>query len=241
MCKRERPHALCDAALHTSQVKNSSPGCDLVWKLHGTGEKGQGRHTALSSEDKLQRTAHAVWGTISEETKTPPLRAADRLPCQTPTSPREADEELFLLVFSSGKRSWRARRPILSSCSTEERRRRRAGGYRGALLPSRGNAQGTALQLRRVPLTARKHSQLQALIRQPPLSPSRCRMSRSSPTLRRYPREAQAGLPQRGNDITSPPPTATQRGLRAPRLRSCARPAGVGTDRGRSPRRLCTE
>lgn len=138
MYRRERPQVLFDATLHTSHMRNRSPRYNPVWKLHimqrATPGKGQGSHMGPNSKDELQWTEHTMRERISEETKNPPLETPAGLqtgsPDRTPTSPREADGEFFLLRFSSVKKSWRARRPIFSTCSAGgNAKEQRARGY----------------------------------------------------------------------------------------------------------------
>lgn len=98
----------------------------IQWATLG---KGQGSHMSPKSKDKIQRAKHTMQEGISEEIHNSPLETTagqqTSPPDRTPTSPREADGEFFLLRFSSAKRSWRARRPIFSTCSAGGRRSRR--------------------------------------------------------------------------------------------------------------------
>lgn len=143
MYRRERPQAclMLFSVPHTGET--AAPGTTLCENYASRREQHQERDRAVTRvptlKGKLQRTEHTTREKISEETKNPPLQTPAGLqtgsPDRTPTSPREADGEFFLLRFSSGKKSWRARRPIFSTCSaggnTKEQRVR---GYWQELL-----------------------------------------------------------------------------------------------------------
>lgn len=115
---------LFDAIFHTSHVRNCAPDmtlCENSRSCRGQRqEKGHDIHMGPNSKDKFQRTEHTVHESVSEERKNSPPETPAGLqtgsPDRTPTSPATG-EEFFLLRFSSGKKSWRARLPIFSTCS----------------------------------------------------------------------------------------------------------------------------
>lgn len=272
MYRRERPQAclMLFSVPHTGET--AAPGTTLCENYASRREQHQERDRAVTRvptlKGKLQRTEHTTREKISEETKNPPLQTPAGLqtgsPDRTPTSPREADGEFFLLRFSSGKKSWRARRPIFSTCSaggnTKEQRVR---GYWQELLQIGGgggwnSSNGSAVTLspaaRHAPLTTQERYQLQALTLQPPpsprplrgwrsldrtggpLSPSRCTVSHGSLTPRRSPRKARARPPRRTDDTVSPPPPPSGGGCR-PRAqpRGSPRPRSSRSPAGSSP------
>lgn len=173
MYRRERPQAclMLFSIPHTRET--IAPDTTLCENYASCREQHQERDRAVTRvptlKGKLQRTEHATRERISEETKNPPLQTPAGLqtgsPDRTPTSPREADGEFFLLRFSSGKKSWRARRPIFSTCSaggnTKEQRARGycdRSGFRAGVGGNASNGSAVTLRpaVRHAPLTTQE-------------------------------------------------------------------------------------
>lgn len=121
----ERPQG-CLVQL-SMDLRNHSRREEPVWKAAG----GRGRAASwVLTQDELHRAKHPVGETPRGAGSGP----ADTPGCTgrgPPTSPADAEEELFLLPLSAGGSSWRALRPILGTCGREGRSTRLPTGQLG--------------------------------------------------------------------------------------------------------------
>lgn len=104
-------------------------GCLVQLSMHLRNHSRRAASWVLT-QDKLHRAKHPVGETPRGAGSGP----ADTPVCTgrgPPTSPADAEEELFLLPLSAGGSSWRALRPILGTCGREGRSTRLPTGQLG--------------------------------------------------------------------------------------------------------------
>lgn len=104
-------------------------GCLVQLSMHLRNHSRRAASWVLT-QDKLHRAKHPVGETPRGAGSGP----ADTPGCTgrgPPTSPADAEEELFLLPLSAGGSSWRALRPILGTCGREGRSTRLPTGQLG--------------------------------------------------------------------------------------------------------------